>query len=76
MYCKYTGLTKYANVSAYTPIPSYTDLVSSGAYADLVNPLSFFDIRGFTNDQYSHLFVKKKKKKYNLNCPDNFIYKK
>ena len=62
MYCKYTGLTKYANVSAYTPIPSYTDLVSSGAYADLVNPLSFFDIRGFTNDQYSHLFVKKKKK--------------
>ena len=26
MQCKFTGLTKYANVSAY--IPTYTDLVS------------------------------------------------
>ena len=31
---KSTGLTKYANVSAY--IPTFTDLVSPGAYPDLL----------------------------------------
>ena len=36
MQCKSTGLTKYANVSAY--IPPYTDLMSPGAYPNLVNP--------------------------------------
>ena len=36
MQCKCTGLTRYANVSAY--IPAYTDLVSPGAYPDLVSP--------------------------------------
>ena len=34
--CKCTGLTKYANVSAY--IPTFTDLGSPGAYTDLVSP--------------------------------------
>ena len=37
MQCKYAGLTKYANVSAY--IPTFTNLVSPGAYPDLLNPL-------------------------------------
>ena len=37
MQCKCTGLTKYANVSAY--IPTYTDLVSLDENADLVNQL-------------------------------------
>ena len=36
MQCKYTGLTKCVNVSAY--IPTFTDLVNPGAYADLVSP--------------------------------------
>ena len=36
MQWKCTGLTKYANVSAY--IPTYTDLVRPGAYPDLVSP--------------------------------------
>ena len=35
-YCKCTGLTKYANVSAY--IPTFTDIVSPGTYTDLVSP--------------------------------------
>ena len=43
MQCKYTGLTKYANVSTY--IPTFTDLVSPGAYHDLVSP-SYFLILG------------------------------
>ena len=34
--CKCTGLTKYANVSAY--IPTFTNLGSPGAYTDLVSP--------------------------------------
>ena len=36
MQCKYTGLTKYANVSEY--ISTYTNLVTPGAYPDLVSP--------------------------------------
>ena len=55
---KQFGLTKYAIVSAY--IQTYTNLVSPGAYPDLVSPPYFFDIRGFTGDQFSHLFLKKK----------------
>ena len=57
MQCKCTGLTKYANVSAY--IPTFTDLVSPGAYPDLVSPSYFFDIRSLICDQFTHLFVKK-----------------
>ena len=36
MQCKCTGLTKYANVSAH--IPTYIDLLSPGAYPELVGP--------------------------------------
>ena len=36
MQCKCTGLTNYANISAY--IPTHTDLVSPGAYSHLVRP--------------------------------------
>ena len=42
MQCKCTGLTKYANVSAY--IPTYTDLVSPGAYPNLVSPPMYVEI--------------------------------
>ena len=36
MQCKDTGLTEYANLSAYIPI--FTDLVSPGAYHGLLKP--------------------------------------
>ena len=51
--------TTYAIASAY--IQTSTNYVNPGAYPNLVSPPQFFDIRGLTDDQFSHFFVKKNK---------------
>ena len=57
--CKFTGLTRYANVSVY--ITTFTYVVS---------PSYFFDIRSLIGDQFTHLFIKKE---FNTSLITSFI---